>query len=58
MSFELTNASATCQELINNAFKKYLNIVIIAYFDDIFIYFKNKTKHVQHVHQMFCSFNE
>lgn len=58
MSFELTNVSTTYQKLINNAFKKYLNIFVIAYFDDIFIYSQNSEKHVQHVHEMFRSLNE
>ena len=58
MSFEFTNALATCQKLINNAFRNYLNIFVIAYFDDIFIYSQNETKHVQHVHSIFRSLNE
>ena len=49
MSFEFTNASTTYQKLINNALKKHLNIFVIVYFDDIFIYFKNMKKHVQHI---------
>ena len=49
MSFKFTNALTTYQELINNALKKHLNIFVIVYFDDIFIYFKNMKKHVQHI---------
>ena len=48
MSFKFTNASTTCQELINNAFKKHLNIFVITYFDDIFVYFKNMNEHVRY----------
>ena len=58
MPFELTNASATCQELINNVFKKYLNNFVIVYFDNILIYSQNKKEHVQHVHQIFRNLNE
>ena len=50
MPFGLTNASATCQELVNNALRKYLDIFVIAYLNDIFIYFKDETKHVRYVH--------
>ena len=58
MSFEFTNVSATCQKLINNAFKKYLNIFVIAYFDDIFISSQIKKKHVRHVNAIFRRLNE
>ena len=58
MSFELTNVLITYQKLINNAFKKHLNIFVIAYFDDIFIYFKNMNEHVRHVDTMFQCLNE
>ena len=58
MSFEFTNVSTTCQKLINNAFRKHLNIFVIAYFDDIFVYFKNMNEHVRHVNTMFRCLNE
>ena len=49
MSFELINASATCQELINNILQEHLNIFVIAYLNDILIYFKTEEKHIEHV---------
>ena len=52
MSFELINASTTCQEMINDALREHLNVFVIAYFDDILIYFKTLTKHKQHVRTM------
>ena len=52
MSFELTNASTTCQEMINDALREHLNVFVIAYFDDILIYFKTLLKHKQHVQTM------
>ena len=58
MSFEFTNVSATYQKLINNAFKKYLNIFVIAYFDDILIYSQNEEEHIRHVHAVFKNLNE
>ena len=49
MPFELTNASATCQKLINNILREHLDIFIIAYLNDILIYFKTKEEHIKHV---------
>jgi hypothetical protein len=52
MSFELINASATCQEMINDALRQYLDIFVIAYLNDIMIYLITLKKHVQHVSQI------
>jgi len=49
MSFELTNVLITCQEIINNALRQYLNRFIIAYLDDIMIYSKILKEHVSYV---------
>ena len=58
ISFEFMNIWTTCQKLINNAFKKHLNIFVIAYFNDRFVYFKNINKHVQYVNTMFQCLNK
>ena len=52
MSFELINASTTCQKMINDALREHLNVFVIAYFDDILMYFKTLRKHKQHVRIM------
>jgi len=52
MSFELINVSTTCQEMINDALRQYLNIFVIAYLNDIMIYLITLKKHVQHVSQI------
>ena len=52
MSFGLTNASTTCQEMINDALRQYLDIFVIAYLDDIMIYSTTLKEHVQHVSQV------
>ena len=52
MSFELINASTTCQKMINDALREHLNVFVVAYLDDILIYFKTLTKHKQHVRTM------
>ena len=49
MSFELINASTTCQKMINDALREHLNVFVIAYFNDILIYFKTLLKYKQHV---------
>ena len=49
MSFELINASTTCQEMINDALREHLNVFVIAYLNDILIYSKTLEEHKQHV---------
>ena len=49
MSFELINALTTCQEMINDALREHLNVFVIAYLDDILVYFKTLKEHEQHV---------
>jgi hypothetical protein len=58
MSFELINASTTCQEMINDALRQYLNIFVIAYLNDIMIYSTTLKEHVQHVSQILKCLNE
>ena len=41
MSFRFFNASASFQDYINKVLVKKLDIFIIIYLDDIFIYIKN-----------------
>ena len=52
MPFRLTNAPVTCQELINNVLRKYLDRSVIAYLDDILIYSESETAHARHVIQV------
>ena len=52
MSFELTNASAICQKLINNILQEHLDIFVITYLNDIFIYFQTEEKHIKYVNIM------
>ena len=49
MSFELINASTTCQKLVNNTLREHFDIFIITYLNDILIYFKTKEKHIKYV---------
>jgi hypothetical protein len=49
MSFEFANAFATFQSYINFALRKFLNVFVIIYLNDILIYFQNEKKHTNHV---------
>ena len=52
MLFELTNAPTTFQELINHVLYNHLNEYIIAYLNDILIFFDNKKDHRKHVKEI------
>ena len=58
MLFELTNASATFQKLINHVLYNHLNEFIITYLNDILIYFKNKKNHEKYVKKVLRRFQE
>jgi len=57
MSFGLTNASTTCQEIINDILRQYLNRFVIAYLNDIIIYLKILKKHVSYVSKVLKCLN-
>ena len=58
MLFELTNTSATFQELINHVLYDHLNKFVIAYLDDILIYFKNKKNHKKQIKKILKKLQE
>src|SRR4051812_19078036 len=53
MPFGLTNAPATFQALVQDILRPLLDICVIVYIDDILIYSRNETDHIQHVKQVF-----
>ena len=57
MSFELTNVLATCQEIINNTLRQYLNRFVIAYRNDIMIYLNILKEHVNYIFKVLKCLN-
>jgi len=49
MPFRLTNTSATIQKLINNILYENLDIFVIIYLNNILIFSKIKSKHIQYI---------
>ena len=49
MPFKLTNAPATFQAYINEALEGLLDVICIAYLDDILIFSQNPNKHTENV---------
>jgi hypothetical protein len=49
MPFNFINTPASFQTLINNIFREYLDIFVVAYLDDILIYSTNKKDHIKQV---------
>ena len=58
MFFKLTNVFVSCQALINNILKKILDISVIIYFDDIFIFLKTEKKHIRYVKKILTALAE
>ena len=56
MSFELTNALAIFQKIINDSLRKYLNKFVMIYLNNILIYSKTLKKHVNHVKKILTCF--
>ena len=52
MLFGLDNTSATFQAFINNILRKYLNIFIIMYLNNILIYSQTEEEHGLHIKQV------
>jgi len=58
MLFELKNALATFQRLINDTLREYLDDFAITYLDDILIYSDDLEMHCSHVHKVLRKLSE
>jgi hypothetical protein len=58
MPFGLTNAPATFQAYINNVLRKYLDVFVVVYLDDILVYSKTYEEHVQHVRHVLTALRD
>ena len=58
MFFQLTNAFATLQKVVNKTLYNYLNVFVIVYMNDVLIFSKMKEKHEQHIVKMLKRFQE
>ena len=58
MLFEFINTFTTCQKIINDALKKYLNDFVIIYLNNIFIYLFILKQHVKHVNKILKYLNQ
>jgi hypothetical protein len=58
MPFDLTNAPATFQHVINTVMKEFIDDFVLTYLDDILIYSKDEDEHKEHVKKVLKKLRE
>jgi Reverse transcriptase (RNA-dependent DNA polymerase) len=53
MPFNLINVPASFQAFINDIFREYLDIFVVAYLDDILIYLINEKDYIEQMNLIF-----
>ena len=53
LSFELTNAPATFQGMMNIIFQQHLENFVLVYLDDILVFSKTQEEHLEYLHKIF-----
>ena len=58
MLFEFINIFATCQKIINDILREYLNDFVIIYLNNIFVYSFTLKQYVKYINKILKRLNE
>jgi hypothetical protein len=58
MPFGLTNAPSTFQALMNDVLQPFLRKFVLVFFDDILVFSRSRSEHLQHVKLVFQTLRE